>query len=70
VGEVIVLAEVMRARRRAHARALHAACRRILAQSVAATRAGLASVPERERHVLLARLRKLEELDAYAAALG
>jgi hypothetical protein len=67
VGEVIVLAEVMRARRRAHARAT---CRRILADSVAAARAGLASAPERERHVLLARLRKLEELDAYAAALG
>ena len=65
-----MLAEVMRARRRAHARALHAACRRILADSVAAARAGLADAQERERHVLLARVRKLEELDAYAAALG
>ena len=65
-----MLAEVMRARRRAHARALHAACRRILAETVAAARAGLATAPDDERHIRLARLRKLEELDAYAAALG
>jgi len=70
VGEVIVLAEVARARRRARARALHAACRSIIAASVEAARIELARASSRERDLRRSRLRKLEELDAYAAALG
>jgi hypothetical protein len=70
VGEVIAFAEVARARRRRAARAMHSACRRILATTVMAARAELATAPAEERVVRMARIRKLEELCAYAAAIG
>ena len=70
MGEVIAFAEVVRARRERAARALHQACRRILTTTVVSARADLATAPAAERPVRLARLRKLEELEAYAAAIG
>lgn len=70
MGEVIAFAEVARARRQRAARALHSVCRRILETSVLAARAELAAAPVDERGVRLARIRKLEELRAYAAAIG
>ena len=51
-------------------RAVHATCRRIIAHSVGAARADLVAAPPDEWLVRVARLRKLEELEAYAAALG
>jgi len=51
-------------------RAVHATCRGIIADSVGAARADLAVAPPEEWGVRVARLRKLEELEAYAAALG
>ncbi len=70
MGEVIAFAEVVRARRVRSARAVHAACRGIIACTVSVARAELATSPAEERPVRLARLRKLEELEAYAAAIG
>jgi len=70
VAQVIVLAEVARARRQRARRAMHATCVRILAATVAASREALATAPPGEWGVRAARLRKLEELAAYAAALG
>jgi hypothetical protein len=70
VGEVIVFADVVRMRRLRTARQLHARCCAILAESVAAAHSELANAPARERWVRLARLRKLEDLEVYAAAIG
>jgi hypothetical protein len=70
VGEVIAYAEIARARRVRAMRAVHAACRRIIADSVAAARADLAAASPEEWPVRIARVRKLEELEAYAAAIG
>jgi hypothetical protein len=70
VGEVIAFQEVVRRRRRRVAQALHARCCVILAAAVAAARAELASAPPRELPVRAARLRKLEDLEVYASALG
>ena len=69
MGEVIAFAEVARARRVRATRTLHAACRRIIAGTVAAARQELAAAPPHERWIRVARLRKLEELEAYAAAI-
>ena len=70
MGEVIAYAEIARARRVRTMRAVHATCRRIITDSVGAARAELATAPPHEWGVRAARLRKLEELEAYAAALG
>ena len=70
VGEVIAFEELVRMRRRRVALAVHARCRLILADSVAAARDDLVTAPVGERRVRLARLRKLEELEEYASALG
>ena len=70
MGEVIAFAEIARARRVRTTRSIHAACRRILERTVHAARLDLASAPPKERPVRMARLRKLEELEAYAAAVG
>jgi hypothetical protein len=70
VGEVIAFAELVRVRRQSVARALHARCRVVLADSVAVAREELVHAPVRERGVRLARLRKLEDLEEYASALG
>ena len=51
-------------------RALHDRCRRILADSVVAARAELVWAPLCEHAVRVVRLRKLEELETYASALG
>ena len=70
MGEVIAYAEVARARRVRATRAVHAACRRIIEASVVMARDELAVAPPHERPVRAARLRKLVELEAYAAAIG
>jgi len=70
VGEVIAYAEIARARRVRAMRAVHAACRRIIEASVLSACADLESAPPAERPVRAARLRKLAELEAYAAAIG
>jgi hypothetical protein len=70
VGEVIAFEEIVRMRRQRVARALHVRCRVILAASVAAARTELALAPAAERWVRVRRLEKLEELEAYASALG
>jgi hypothetical protein len=70
VAEVILLAEAVRARRRRTARALHAVCRGIIEASVGRARAEIAVAPRDEWPVRLGRLRKLEELAAYAAESG
>ena len=70
MGEVIAFADIIQLRRRRTARQLHTRCLAIVAASVAAARAELGSAPARERWVRMARLRKLEELEVYAAALG
>ena len=70
MGEVIAFADIIQMRRRRTSRQLHGRCCAILAASVAAAAAELAAAPARERWVRLFRLRKLEELETYAAALG
>jgi hypothetical protein len=70
VGEVIAYAEIARARRVRTMRAVHAACRRIIADSVVAARADLIAAPPGEWSIRVHRLRKLEELEAYAATIG
>jgi len=70
VGEVISLEGVARRRRRHEAFALHARCRVILSDSVRHARAAAHVTHDRERAIWLARLRKLEELEAWAVALG
>jgi len=70
VGEVVAFQEIVRMRRRRRARALHLRCRVILAESVVWARAQMHGAPAAERWVRMARLRKLEELEAYAAAFG
>lgn len=70
MGEVIGYEEVVRLRRRRATGAAVAACRRLIAESVSIAREELIAAPARERPMRTARLRKLEELEAYAAALG
>jgi hypothetical protein len=70
VGEVVAFQEIVRMRRRRRAQALQLQCRAILAAAVCQARIELGAAPAAERWVRLARLRKLEELEAYAAALG
>jgi hypothetical protein len=70
VGEVIAFAELVRMRRQRVARAVHARCRVLIAASVDAARSELPRAPMTERAVRVARLRKLEQLEEYAGALG
>jgi len=70
VGEVIAFEEIVRMRRQRVARALHAGCRTILAASVARAREECADAPPDEWWLRVTRLRKLEQLEAYASALG
>jgi hypothetical protein len=70
VGEVIAFADIVQLRRRRVVRQLHGRCLMILSASVAAARGELAHAPVRERAVRVARIRKLEELEVYAVALG
>jgi hypothetical protein len=70
VGEVIALAEFVLRRRRRAARQRHARCLEILTGSVVLAREELAGAPPGERAVRMSRLRKLEELAGYVAAVG
>lgn len=70
VGEVIAFAELVRMRRQRVARAAHARCRVLIAASIEAARIELGTAPPSERPVRVARLRKLEQLEEYAGALG
>jgi len=70
VGEVIAFAEVVRRRRRRLAREQHVRCVEILWRSVEAARDELVSAPTSERWIRAARLRKLEDLHAYAVMLA
>ncbi len=70
MGEVVAFQEIVRVRRRRRAQALHRQCRAILAAAVHQARIELRAAPAAERWLRLARLRKLEDLEAYAAALG
>ena len=70
MGEIIVFADIVQLRRRRTARQLHGRCLAILAATVATARTELVTAPARERWVRMRRLRKLEELHAYATALG
>ena len=70
VGDVIAFAELVRMRRQRVARAVHARCRMLIAASVDAARTELVAAPAREHAVRVARLRKLEQLEEYAGALG
>jgi len=70
VGEVIAFAELVRMRRQRVARAVHARCRVLISASVVAARSELTTAPAAERWVRVARLRKLEQLEQYAGALG
>jgi len=70
VGEVIAVAEIVRMRRQRVARAVHARCRILIAAAITAARAELVGAPAPERPVRIARLRKLEQLEEYASALG
>ena len=69
MGEVIAFADVVLRRRRRTARQLHERCLVILEASVVAARNELPRAPA-ERGVRVARLRKLEELHAYAIMLA
>jgi hypothetical protein len=70
VGEVIAFAEIVRQRRRRLAREQHAICTEILRRSVETARDDLATAPTAERWIRTARLRKLEDLHAYAVMLA
>ena len=70
VGEVIAFEELARVRRQRVARAVHARCCVLLADTVTAMRATLADAPAREQWIRVARLRKLEELEAYVSAFA
>ena len=70
MGEVIAFAELVRVRRQRVARAVHARCRALIAASVETARIELLEAPARERAVRVARLRKLEQLEQYAGAVG
>ena len=70
MGEVLAFAEIVQLQRRRRARRLHGRCMEILSASVAAARAALVQASPGEWAVRVARLRKLEELAAYAGAAG
>ena len=70
MGEVIAFADVVLRRRRRTARQLHVRCLAILEASVVLARSELPRAPAAERGVRVARLRKLEELHAYAMTLA
>ena len=70
MGEVIAFAELVRMRRQRVARAAHARCRVLIAASIEVARIELGTAPASEQRVRIARLRKLEQLEEYASALG
>jgi len=70
VGEVIAFAEIVRRRRRRLAREQHVLCVEILRRSVETARTDLVTAPTSERWIRAARVRKLEDLHAYAVMLA
>jgi hypothetical protein len=70
VGEVVRFAEVVRFRRRRESRRRHLRCLEIISSSVAAARVAVATAPAADRGVWVSRLRKLEELEAWASGGG
>lgn len=70
MGEVIAFAEIVRRRRRRLAREQHALCVEILGRSVEAAHRELMVAPVSERWIRAARLRKLEDLHAYATMIA
>ena len=70
VGEVIAFEEIVRMRRQRVAREHHLRCCAIVEASVVTARAELVAASAEEWGVRFARLRKLEELETYARALG
>jgi hypothetical protein len=70
VGEVVAFAEIVRRRRRRLAREQHVLCVEILRRSVETARGQLVAAPTSERRVRASRLRKLEDLHAYAVMLA
>jgi hypothetical protein len=70
VGEVIAFADIIVMRRRRTVRQLHERCVAIVAASVEAARAELATAPIHERGVWVSRVRKLGELEVYASMVG
>ena len=70
MGEVIAFAELVRVRRQRVARAVHARCRALIAASIEIAWAELPAAPSPERGIRIARIRKLEQLEEYASALG
>jgi hypothetical protein len=67
VGEVIAFAELVRVRRQRVARAVHARCRVVLAESVALAREALERAPTRERAVRRGGVGQHEDLAAEGA---
>ncbi len=70
MGDVVRFAEVVRFRRQRESRRCHARCLEILARSVEAARRAVVTAPARERAVWVSRVRKLEELEAWASGGG
>ena len=70
MGEVIAFADIIVMRRRRTVRQLHERCVAIVAASVEAARAELATAPIHERGVWVSRVRKLGELEVYASMVG
>jgi hypothetical protein len=70
VGEVIAFAEIVRRKQRRLAREQHAICVEILRRSVETARDDLGAAPTSERWIRTARIRKLEDLHAYAVMLA
>lgn len=70
MGQVVAFAEIVRMRRQREGRRCHAQCVALIAASVDAARTALRQAPPNERWVWVARVRKLEELAAYASEGG
>jgi hypothetical protein len=67
VGQVIAFADGLRMRREREGRARHVRCLEIIATAAIAARDALETAADGERAVWARRVRKLEELHAWAA---
>ena len=67
MGQVIAFADGVRMRRQREGRARHVRCLEILSGAVVAARQALETAADGERGVWARRVRKLEELHAWAA---
>jgi hypothetical protein len=68
VGQVIAFADGVRMRREREGRARHVRCLEIIAGAVVAAQHALETAADGERAVWARRVRRLEELHAWAAA--